>query len=156
MAAFGVSAVADVTGGRAHAAYRPPRGRCGDAECALLGDLAEVITLALRASLASTFANDIPIVALGNGPAVLLLTDDLQVLTQTSATESYLRTLLPTDADRRAVPAGAYNVPSSSLSKPGSIFIRRGRGCICARVCGRRWARIGWRVRRTLARWRSP
>ena len=45
-----------------------------------------------------------------DGPAVLVLSPDLQVRAQTPETEAYLRALVPTTGDRQPIPAGAYNV----------------------------------------------
>lgn len=90
-------------------------------ECGLVADLARIATPALRRSLAPTFA-------VGSGrhdpqgePVVLLLSDDLQPLTQTPRTDAYLRSLLPTDADRIPVPAGAYNVAAQLLAREQGV-----------------------------------
>ena len=48
---------------------------------------------------------------------MLLLSDDLELLTQTPQTDAYLRALLPTDADRSPIPAGAYNVAAQLLAQ---------------------------------------
>ena len=54
-----------------------------------------------------------------SGPAVLLLSDDLELLTQTPQTDAYLRALLPTDAERAPIPAGAYNVAAQRRPRSG-------------------------------------
>jgi DNA-binding NarL/FixJ family response regulator len=67
------------------------------------------VTRALRRVQAETFhiaeATKAP-----DGPAVLVLSPDLQVKAQTSETEAYLRALVPPTDDRQPIPAGAYNV----------------------------------------------
>ena len=52
---------------------------------------------------------------------MLVLSPDLQVRAQTSETDAYLRTLLPPDADRRPVPAGAYNVAAQLLAVEAGV-----------------------------------
>ncbi|MPY95374.1 MAG: LuxR family transcriptional regulator [Acidimicrobiia bacterium] len=86
------------------------------AERDLLADLSVVATPVLRRCLAPTFTvgqRDHPPQA---EPVVLLLSDDLQLLDQTPRTDAYLRSLLPTEADRVPVPAGAYNVAGQLLA----------------------------------------
>jgi DNA-binding CsgD family transcriptional regulator len=77
-------------------------------ECDTLGALCGVVIPALRRAQLSTFetasSRDV------DGPAVLLLTDDLAVVGQTERSGHYLRALLPADAGRAAVPAAALNV----------------------------------------------
>lgn len=90
-------------------------------ECELLSDLARVVTPSLRRSLVSTFAYGLSDSDLQGGPVVVLLSDDLELLTQTPQTDSYLRALLPTDADRAPVPAGAYNVAAQLLAQEGGV-----------------------------------
>ena len=55
------------------------------------------------------------------GPVVLLLSPDLAVLSQTSETETYLRTIVPTEEGRRPVPATAYNVGAQLLAVEAGI-----------------------------------
>jgi DNA-binding CsgD family transcriptional regulator len=95
-------------------------------ELGWLGDRGPTITAALRRSQAATFH---PVAGHGNspatlapdtagrqGPVVLLLSPDLEVLTQTAETDAYLRTLLPPDAGAPPVPAAAYNVAAQLLA----------------------------------------
>ena len=42
-------------------------------------------------------------------------------LTQTPQTDAYLRALLPTDAERTPIPAGAYNVAAQLLAQEAGI-----------------------------------
>ena len=55
------------------------------------------------------------------GPVVLLLSPDLVVLSQTSETETYLRTIVPTEEGRRPVPATAYNVAAQLLAVEAGV-----------------------------------
>lgn len=87
----------------------------------LLGRVAGVVTSALRRSLAPTFALRAPSVARGSEPVVLLLSEDLEILTQTPQTDAYLRALLPTDQERAPVPAAAYNVAAQLLAQEQGI-----------------------------------
>lgn len=50
------------------------------------------------------------------GPIVLVLSPALDVRAQTTETDRYLRSLVPPDADRAPVPAGAYNVAAQLLA----------------------------------------
>ena len=90
-------------------------------ECGLLSDLAQIVTRALRRSLVPTFAHGTDHTDLQGGPAVLLLSADLQLLTQTPEADSYLRALLPTETDRAPIPAGAYNVAAQLLAQEDGI-----------------------------------
>lgn len=90
-------------------------------ECSVLGEVARRVALPLRRRLAATFvapwAHEPP----PGGPAVLLLTDDLGTVTQTTATEGHLRRLLPTDPGRLPVPAAAYNVAAQLLAREAGV-----------------------------------
>jgi DNA-binding CsgD family transcriptional regulator len=90
-------------------------------ECELLKKVATVIAPALRGSLMPTFADASAAIDELAGPAVLLLADDLALLTQTPHTDAYLRALLPTAADRSPVPSGAYNVAAQLLAHESGI-----------------------------------
>jgi DNA-binding CsgD family transcriptional regulator len=90
-------------------------------ECELLKKVAIEVTPALRRSLMPTFANASTALDELAGPAVLLLSDDLALVTQTPHTDAYLRALLPTDADRSPVPAGAYNVAAQLLALEAGV-----------------------------------
>ncbi len=80
------------------------------AERVALAALLEPVAAALRTRQAGTFAvTGAPSTELA-GAAVLLLGDDLQVLSQTDATQAVLRSLNPPGDDRPPIPAAAYNV----------------------------------------------
>jgi DNA-binding CsgD family transcriptional regulator len=95
-------------------------------ELGWLGDRGPAITAALRRSQAATFhavarhgdsrATAAWDAAGSHGPVVLLLSPDLEVLTQTAETDAYLRTLLPPDGGAPPVPAAAYNVAAQLLA----------------------------------------
>jgi len=79
-----------------------------DGERAALAALSGPLTTALRECQARTFtAGSTRRVV---GPAVLLLGDDLRVLSQTEATRSVLDSLNPPGDRRATIPAAAYNV----------------------------------------------
>lgn len=78
------------------------------------------VTLALRRAVARTIHESPPILA-WSGPAVLVLSGDLQVQAQTSVTEDYLRGLVPPEGDRRPIPAGAYNVAAQLLAVEAGV-----------------------------------
>jgi DNA-binding CsgD family transcriptional regulator len=96
-------------------------GTFGADECALLQKAAPVMTTSLRRSLLPTFAHASAGVDQPSGPAVLLLSDQLRLLTQTLQADAYLRELLPTDHDRSPVPAGAYNVAAQLLANEAGV-----------------------------------
>jgi len=85
------------------------------AEAAFLSDVASPVTEALRRAQASTFDLVAPVTD-RRGPVVLVLSAELEVRAQTAETEQYLRVLVPPEADRRPVPAGAYNVAAQLLA----------------------------------------
>ena len=90
-------------------------------ELDVLAEDVPVITEALRRHQARSF--DIPPGGTERaGPAVLFLSPDLRVLGQTPDTDAYLRALLPTEADRQPVPAGAYNVAAALLASEMGLF----------------------------------
>jgi DNA-binding CsgD family transcriptional regulator len=90
-------------------------------DLAILAEDVPAITDALRRCQARSF--DEPSASTTTpGPAVLFLSPALQVLGQTQDTDAYLRALLPTDADRQPVPAGAYNVAAALLASEAGAF----------------------------------
>jgi DNA-binding NarL/FixJ family response regulator len=87
----------------------------------LLGTIAGIVTPALRGLQAASFVTT-PRRSTQQaahheaGPIVLLLSPDLAVLSQTPETETYLRTIVPTEEGRHPVPATAYNVGAQLLA----------------------------------------
>ncbi|MEP7203051.1 MAG: LuxR C-terminal-related transcriptional regulator [Ilumatobacteraceae bacterium] len=96
-------------------------GTFSDQECAMLTRLSAVVTAALRRSLGLTFAAESNAPDEPGGPAVLLMSADIELLTQTPQTDAYLRALLPTDAGRSPVPAAAYNVAAQLLAREEGV-----------------------------------
>lgn len=92
------------------------RNAFDDDEVAFLAELAPGLTQALRARQALTFSVIPPARRREQGPVVLLLNEDLEVLSQTSATEEWLRTLIPTVRDLPPVPASVYNAAAQLLA----------------------------------------
>ena len=92
-----------------------------EADRQVLLDLADVATSALRRSSMPSFEHSSGTLDRHSGPAVLLLSDDLELLTQTPQTDAYLRALLPTDAERSPVPAAAYNVAAQLLAQEAGV-----------------------------------
>ena len=94
--------------------------RFTDAETTRLTRFAEPITAAIRRCQARAF----DVAASGDdwsGAVVLVLSPNLEVRAQTPDTDRFLRALVPTDADRPPVPAGAYNVAAQLLAVEAAI-----------------------------------
>jgi DNA-binding CsgD family transcriptional regulator len=90
-------------------------------ECSVMQAFAKIVTPTLRQNLTSTFAHPSSTLDQDSGPAVLLLSDDLALLTQTPQSDAFLRALLPTDAGRSPVPAAAYNVAAQLLARERGV-----------------------------------
>lgn len=95
-------------------------GLFSDADAEYLTAIAPGVSLMLRRCQARTFA-DSASAHVPPGPVVLVLSPELDVSAQTAATEAYLRALVPTEADRRPVPAGAYNVAAQLLANEAGV-----------------------------------
>ena len=91
-----------------------------DDDLASLAAVAPFVTDALRRCQAHSFDEPAPSLE-RSGPAVLVLSPALEVRAQTPETDAYLRTLLPPDADRRPIPAGAYNVAAQLLAVEAGV-----------------------------------
>lgn len=85
---------------------------------ARVAELAAVMTTAVRQSLLATFEMSAGSLD-HHEPAIVLLTDDLRLLTQTGHADTYLRTLLPGPGP--PVPAVVYNVGAQLLAREGKI-----------------------------------
>jgi len=84
-----------------------------------LRSIEAVVTTALRRHQAARLTALVdPVVA---GSAVLVLSPDLEVRRATEASEALLRRLLPTEAARAPVPAGAYNVAAQLLAREAGV-----------------------------------
>jgi DNA-binding CsgD family transcriptional regulator len=89
-------------------------------ELARLDDVLEPVTSALRSSHAQTFAAP-PVSSPLQGPVVLLLSEDLEVMAETEHTIGLLRTLLPTPEGQDPIPAAAYNVAAQLLAHEAGV-----------------------------------
>ena len=92
-----------------------------DADVDVLRALVPPVTVALRRAQSRFFAappgrGPFPI-----GPAVLLLSADLEVVRRTAGTEDQLRLLVPRDDEGPPVPAGAYNVAAQLLAREAGV-----------------------------------
>ncbi len=94
--------------------------RFTETEAGFLTAVAKPITEALRRCQANAFGSAAP-APVRAGPVVLVLSPDLEVRAQTPETNEYLRLLVPPDADRQPIPAGAYNVAAQLLSVEAGI-----------------------------------
>jgi len=97
-------------------------GAFTDDERSVLRELAAVATEALRRRVADSFhgapdGTGPP----AHGPAVILLSDDLVLLTRTPQAEADLRAILPTEHDRVPVPASAWNVAAQLLAVEAGV-----------------------------------
>jgi DNA-binding NarL/FixJ family response regulator len=98
-------------------------GVFADDELAVLAELASAATGALRRCVATTFtaATDARQMRDRQGPAVLLLSDDLRLLTRTAQADADLRAVLPTERERAPVPASAMNVAAQLLAVEAGV-----------------------------------
>ncbi|MFU8871752.1 helix-turn-helix transcriptional regulator [Micromonospora sp. SL4-19] len=90
------------------------------ADADFLATIAPAVTEALRSCQAATFSAH-PAEASRRAPLVLLLSPDLTIQAQTRQTHDYLRQLLPTPAERSAIPAAAYNVAAQLVAVEAGI-----------------------------------
>jgi DNA-binding CsgD family transcriptional regulator len=92
-----------------------------DGERAFLRELAPVLTRALRVRQAVTFSTTPPARRGDRGPVVLVLTQNLEVVSQTGAAEEWLRTLLPAARSLPPVPASVYNSAAQLLAVEAKV-----------------------------------
>jgi DNA-binding CsgD family transcriptional regulator len=91
-----------------------------DGEADFLTAIAKPVTEGLRRCQANTFSLAAT-ATVRVGPVVLVLSPDLEVRAQTPETNEYLKLLVPPDADRQPIPAGAYNVAAQLLSVEAGV-----------------------------------
>ncbi|HKB34046.1 MAG TPA: helix-turn-helix transcriptional regulator, partial [Candidatus Dormibacteraeota bacterium] len=91
-----------------------------ESEAGFLTSIAKGVTEALQGSQAGTFKLAPPTIH-GAGPAVLILSPELEVRAQTAETNEYLRLLIPPDPERRPIPAAAYNVGAQLLAVEAGV-----------------------------------
>jgi DNA-binding CsgD family transcriptional regulator len=96
--------------------WRAGPHRFTDGEAAALSALPAMLTEALRSRIAATF--DVPARPPGRelGPVVAILDDDLHVVSQTPASDTWLQKLLPAESGHPPVPASVYNVAAQLLA----------------------------------------
>lgn len=81
-----------------------------------LESIAEPVTAGLRACVATTFLAPAVAHPRGLGPVVLVLDDDLRVVSKTAASQDWLDALLPAPPGGSPIPASAYNVAGQLLA----------------------------------------
>jgi DNA-binding CsgD family transcriptional regulator len=84
-------------------------------EVEFLGDVAPIVTTALRRAQARAFGDFSSTDHLAT-PLVMLLSPDLHIVRRTLGTQDALRLLVPRDDEGPPVPAGAYNVAAQLLA----------------------------------------
>jgi DNA-binding CsgD family transcriptional regulator len=89
-------------------------------EAGFLTSIAKRVTDAIQRSQADTFKLTPPTIP-GAGPAVLILSPELEVQAQTAETDEYLRLLVPPDQERQPIPAAAYNVGAQLLAAEAGV-----------------------------------
>ncbi|MCY0905299.1 helix-turn-helix domain-containing protein [Arthrobacter sp. H14-L1] len=87
-----------------------------DDELTFLRQLAPVLTRGLRVRQSVTFSTVPSARRRDSGPVVLVLSENLEVVSQTGAAEEWLRTLLPAASDFPPVPASVYNAAAQLLA----------------------------------------
>jgi hypothetical protein len=114
-----------------------PKPAYQDREAAFLASIWPSITTALRSCQAQTLSAPAAPPGRELGPVVFLLDDDLRVLSQTPAGQSWLQILLSPTSDRPPVPASVYNVAAQLLAiEQGSTVTRRPPVSTCRTVSG--------------------
>ncbi|MEU4602984.1 helix-turn-helix transcriptional regulator [Kribbella sp. NPDC023972] len=91
-------------------------GTFDSAEVAFLTDIVERVTSAIRQCQANTFVVRESGTPRPPGPAVLVLSPDLDVTRVTPQSQEYLRVLVPPAQGQSPVPANAYNVAAQLLA----------------------------------------
>jgi DNA-binding CsgD family transcriptional regulator len=86
-----------------------------------IASLAAPLTSALRHCQARTFAAPATPHRHGAGPIVLMLDEDLRIISRTAASQVWLNVLLPPQPDERAIPASVYNVAAQLLAAEEGI-----------------------------------
>lgn len=96
-------------------------GPFADAAIAVLVAVDAPITAALRRRQAGTFTSIAAPLPSNEGPAILLLDDDLCITAQTDAATEWLRRLLPTAPGLAPIPAAAFNVAAQLLAVEAGV-----------------------------------
>jgi len=95
---------------------RKPAGRFEPDVIGFLADVSASIAGGLRRCQAATFAAPAVAAQRAMGPVVLLLDDQLRILSQTAASDDWLRVLVPPAHGRPPIPASAYNVAAQLIA----------------------------------------
>ncbi len=107
--------------------WRSTENPFDDQELAFLRELAPVLTHALRVRQAATFSSVPPGRRSAEGPVVLVLSENLEVVSQTGAAEVWLGTLLPAARDLPPVPAIVYNSAAQLLALERGVDVHEAR-----------------------------
>jgi len=105
-----------------------------------LAVLSATITRALRRRQAAAFADSAPATAPPAGPAVLILDDQLRIVSRTAAATDWLRSLLPTPQGMSPIPAVAYNVAAQLLATEAGVD--QHPPSVRSRVAGQTWVTL--------------
>ena len=89
-----------------------------------LSHIAVEVTQGLRSRQAMTFSEPAISQRRDLGAVVLILDDDLNIVSQTAATQEWLQVLLPQSPPQRAVPASVYNVAGQLLARESGVDTR--------------------------------
>lgn len=100
--------------------WRAAPGVIAEAELDFLTAIVGDVTAAVRRCQADAFAATGG-TELGAGPAVLMLSRDLEVRSQTPAADQHLRTLVPPAPHRDLIPAAALNVAAQLLAVEAGV-----------------------------------
>jgi DNA-binding CsgD family transcriptional regulator len=87
----------------------------------LLTDVAPTVTTALRTRQARAFTARPPAPPAGEGPAVMVLDEELRITAATSAATAWLRRLHPGPPGEPPVPAVVYNVAAQLLAAEAGV-----------------------------------
>ncbi len=90
-------------------------------DAALLSDIAGPLTEGLRRCQAGTFTEPATPHRRDLGPLVMLLDDDLEVVSRTEASQQWLDVLIPPRPAEPAIPASVYNVAAQLLAVEDGI-----------------------------------
>jgi DNA-binding CsgD family transcriptional regulator len=91
------------------------------AETGFIAEVAAPLATALRLCQARTFVDPATPHRPDLGPVVLMLDDDLRIVSRTAASRAWLDALLPPEPDQKAIPASAYNVAAQLLAVENGV-----------------------------------
>jgi DNA-binding CsgD family transcriptional regulator len=105
-----------------------------------LAGVSATITRALRRRQAAAFVASAPRTEPPAGPAVLILDDQLRIVSRTAAATDWLRSLLPTPQGMSPIPAVAYNVAAQLLAAEAGVDSHP--PSVRSRVAGQSWVTL--------------